>query len=66
MGFECRARDSEIGYGERRGGLGRINVAQLIPIEKRIALFGKGSACGERRILVKYCPGPSIARECDD
>jgi hypothetical protein len=37
-------------------GLGMINVAKLIPIEKRITLFGKGSACGKRRILVQYRP----------
>jgi hypothetical protein len=41
-------------------GLGMINVAKLIPIEKRITLFGKGSGCGERRILVKYRPGPAL------
>ena len=41
-------------------GLGMINVAQLIPIEKRITLFGKGSACGERIIFVKCRPGPAL------
>ena len=40
-------------------GLGAINNAQSIPLEKRLTLFGKGTLCGERRVLVKYRQGPA-------
>jgi hypothetical protein len=41
-------------------GLGRIDGADSIPIEKRVTLFGKGTMCGERRVLVKYREGPAM------
>ena len=40
--------------------LGVITDALFNRIEKRITLFGKGTACGERRILVKYRQGPVL------
>lgn len=48
------------GLWRKKGRTGMINDAQSIPIEKRITLFGKGTACGERRIWVKYCQGPAL------
>lgn len=44
-------------------GLGIIEGPQEVPIEKRITLFGKGTICGELRVLVKYRQGPAIPGE---
>jgi hypothetical protein len=41
-------------------GLEMIDGPDAIPIEKRVTLFGKGTMCGERRILVKYRQGPAM------
>jgi hypothetical protein len=63
LGFECRARDCENGLRRKEEeGLAMINIDQLIPIEKRITLFGKGSAWGERKKLGEISTGSSIAR----
>jgi hypothetical protein len=46
-------------------GLGNIDSPQSVPIEKRITLFGKGTVCGERKVLVKYRQGPAIPGDVD-
>jgi hypothetical protein len=46
-------------------GLGNIDGPQSVPIEKRITLFGKGTVCGERKVLVKYRQGPAIPGDVD-
>ncbi|PMD40506.1 hypothetical protein L207DRAFT_459127 [Hyaloscypha variabilis F] len=40
-------------------GLVTIDSAQSIPLEKRLTLFGKGTVCGERRVMVRYRRGPA-------
>jgi Fungal specific transcription factor domain len=46
-------------------GLGNIYGPQSVPIEKRITLFGKGTMCGERMVLVKYRQGPAVPGNVD-
>ncbi|PMD18343.1 hypothetical protein NA56DRAFT_706953 [Hyaloscypha hepaticicola] len=51
-------------FGQMEGIWDSIVAAAIgnwsIPIQKRITLFGKGIARGERRILVKYRQGPVL------
>jgi hypothetical protein len=44
-------------------GIDIIEGAHSIPDEKRIRLFGKGTVCGERSVLVKYQQGPVMPGE---
>jgi hypothetical protein len=41
-------------------GLENIDGPQSVPIEMQITLFGKGTLCGERVVLVKYRQGPAM------
>jgi hypothetical protein len=41
-------------------GLGIIEEPKDVPLEKRLTLFGKGTICGERLVLVKYRQGQAI------